>query len=131
MINHPLNHIALHKRLIETAKAKKYLSYEEVADMCNLNLSNPDDKNHKLRDILDEINKFENESNRPMLTVVIVHKSPFKNKMRMCGQGFFILARQLGKMKPNQTDEDFFIEELKRVQDYWEDENENKKRIKD
>lgn len=109
---------SLYQKLIEIAKSKQTLYYKDVADICNLNLNDPDDRNHILRDILDDINRYEHEEGRPMITAVVVRKT----KPRICGNGFFELAREFGKMEKGQSHEEFFREELKRVYEFWEKE---------
>jgi len=106
----------LYKKLIETAKVKTTIYYGEVANICNLDLNDPNDRHNVLCEMLGDISTYEHENKRHMLSVVVVLKNI---KPRIAGSGFFELAIELGK-KQNQTNEEFFRDELKRVYDYWE-----------
>ncbi len=108
----------LYRKLIETAKAKTTIYYEEVADICGLNLSQPDDREIELCKILDEINKYEDKRKRHMLTAVVV----LKNKQPIIsGDGFFDLAYDLGIMEKGEDHQLFHAKELGKVHDYWEE----------
>ena len=64
--------------------------------------------------ILGEISTDEHDSGRPLLSVVVVHKENHRP-----GEGFFNLAKELGKQKPDEDDVTFYAKELKSVFDWW------------
>lgn len=72
----------------------------------------PNDR-YEIGAILDDINRYERELGRPMLSAVVVHKDTL-----IPGQGFFTLARSFGLFVGNGRDK-FYIEELCKVHDYW------------
>lgn len=62
--------------------------------------------------LLADISTIEQRLGRPMLSVVVVNSDTCRP-----GAGFFVLARQLGRGVGDE--EQFFLDELKRVIDYW------------
>jgi hypothetical protein len=74
-----------------------------------------DDPSHRVKigEILGDISKEEREAGRPMLSAVVTHKEDERP-----GTGFFELAQELG-LTGSTDSETFFIQELKRVHDYW------------
>ncbi len=110
----------LYKRLIEVAKNRGLVYYEEVADICGLNLDKPDEREIELCKVLDEINKYEKDKDekRPMLTAVVVLKN--KNP-RISSDGFFNLAREIGVLERGEDEQLFHVKELNKVYDYWKD----------
>jgi len=99
-------------KIVETARGRGTINYEEVGKLGNLSMGNPDHRN-QLADILDDINREEHRTGGPMLSVVVVKKDS-----RRPGKGFFELARELGRQAPDVDDETFFITELKTVYEY-------------
>ncbi|OQB47611.1 MAG: hypothetical protein BWY02_02068 [bacterium ADurb.Bin157] len=107
----------LRKVLIDTAKKEGgTISYSEAGNIVELNMNSIADRT-TLAHMLGEISWFEHENNRPLLSVVVVHGSDEITPMP--GKGFFNLARESGKMKPDEDVLGFFIEELKRANNYW------------
>jgi len=104
------------KRIYDLAKAAARngttIPYSFVASVIGLDMDNPAHRN-ELAAILDEVSRTEHARGGPMLSAVVVHMDDFRP-----GQGFFTLAKDLGKF--DGTDEEaFFIAELKRVHDAW------------
>jgi|SRR5579862_2447518 len=105
-------HEQIHQYLQEVAKRRDCTTYAEVAQLAHLDLAQSSER-AKLDELLAEISIHEHEHGRPLLSAVVLY-----------GQGeemhpaFFQLARELGL---NQTNDDlqFFIEELRRVHEYW------------
>lgn len=101
-------------KLIETAKQEAIICYgKDIATIMNL----PTQGEHMAREvgqILGEISECEHNNKRPLLSSVVVRedtKSP--------GEGFFKLARQLGKLEPNQDKATFWQNELQDVYNTW------------
>ncbi len=102
----------LYNRLVEVAKTKGTITYSEVAQMVGLDISSPDDRREISR-LLCEISKYENKSNRPLLSAVVVRQAN-----GMPGWGFFNLAIELNLYAGNDN-ATYFENELKKVHDYW------------
>ena len=99
--------------LIKAAKNRDVVYYAEVGKLLNFSMDNP---SHwvKLGCILDKISTEEHESGRPFLSAVVVHKED-----HLPGEGFFNLARELGKQKPDEDNDTFYANERKKVFDKW------------
>jgi len=95
---------------IEVAKKQRTIFYSDVARKILSIAIEP--SSHALADMLGEISKNENEADRGMLSAVVIGK-----ENNIPGKGFFTLARTLGRNV--FSDDEFWIEELKRVYDYW------------
>lgn len=106
---------AIYERLIEVARAGDLITYGEIAPLANLNMDSPDDRN-KIAHILGDISTHEDEQGRPLLSSVVVLAG-----IGYPGEGFFNLARQLGRYHGHKEFEDleFFVQETKRVYGYW------------
>jgi alpha-ketoglutarate-dependent taurine dioxygenase len=87
------------------------ISYSELVGQVSAMSLAPD--SHELAEMLREIAMAENEDDRGMLSVLVVHK----DGDRLPGPGFFDLARQLGRRVTDPTQ--FWIEELKKVYAAW------------
>ncbi len=99
--------------LIKVAWHNNTISYSEVGKVVGLDMANPGERS-KLANALDEINREEHERGRPLLSAVVVQKESGHP-----GTGFFDLARELGKQKPDENNQVFFANELQRVFDAW------------
>jgi len=102
--------------LINVAKKEDILYYSDVAKMLNLDLGNPDDRNNKLYQELAEINRYEHERKRPLLTAVVVK---MHSKPPISGQGFFDVAFELEVKKAGEDTQLFHGKELGNVYRFW------------
>ena len=114
----------LYEECKKFARQGKVTSYGNVAQHLGLDLSDVDDRVHKLGGALDDMNKMERkrDSNAPMISAVVIHKADTKYggfKTRMPGTGFFKLAKDWGKQPKGMSDLDFFKKELTNVFKYW------------
>jgi hypothetical protein len=105
-------HQAIYAELQRVAREQSQTTYSDIAPLAGLNMESPADRN-AIADILREISTFEHDNNRPLLSVVVLHRDN-----NMPGDGFFKLARTLG-VYSGKDDLTFFIRELRRVHDYW------------
>jgi hypothetical protein len=101
-------------RLIQVARHKdEFVHYDQVADILGISHDHLD-HSYEMNHALEEISTYEHHEGRPMLTAVVVRKDDF-----MPGQGFFDLARRLGKLKAGEDRDMFFVRELALVRQYW------------
>jgi len=105
-------HKEIYDRLKAVAKDRKITHYSKIAPLADLDMSLQGDRN-KIATILDEISTSEHNQGHPLLSAVVIHKHD-----NIPGQGFFTLAKRLGLQK-QEDNFLFFIEELRRVHDYW------------
>ena len=74
-----------------------------------------------MADLLGNISRTEFRQDRPLLSVVVV-QGEWAGNPQQPGDGFFRLARELGVYK-GKTEIDnisFFAQELRKVQNYWQ-----------
>ena len=105
-------HQQIYERIQEAARRGTITHYGDIAPLAGLDMNLPEDR-YEIGAILDEINRHEFALDHPMLSAVVVHKDSL-----IPGQGFFTLARELGLLVGNDRDR-FYIQELRRVHDYW------------
>jgi hypothetical protein len=106
------------EKLIEIAQKQANITYQKLSDECKLGLdmSNPD-HNNQLAHILGDISVDEHLNKRRMLSAVV-----FRSDTNMPGEGFFNLAKELGKLKTYAKEKDkldFFVSELKELYAFW------------
>jgi hypothetical protein len=106
-------HQDIYEELKRVARAKDVTNYTIVGQMIGLDMGNPADRN-KIKEILDEINYYEHQHRRPMLSAVVIRQD-----INMPGEGFFKCARRLGEYWGN-NDLVFWVHELTKVQEYWQ-----------
>ena len=99
--------------LIKAAQQRKVVYYSEVGEAVNLSMGNPHQR-AELGRILSEISSEEHDNGRPLLAAIVVHKDNKKP-----GEGFFKLARNIGKQKPDEDNDTFCKIEKERVFDEW------------
>ena len=101
-----------YQQLIELACCGKNISYNALAALVGLDVSQPADREELIQN-LDDIAYRENCEGRPLLTAVVV-----RSEIPYPGKGFFILARELGF---NQFDDErsYYEYELKKVYAFW------------
>jgi hypothetical protein len=101
-------------RLLDAAKKKEGVSYEEIGQIMGLELGAGTAK--EIGQLLGEINENEHNNGRPMLSAVAV-----KPTTKMPGEGFFGFARKLDKFA-GETEEEkraFWRDEIQRVYAIW------------
>jgi len=109
-------HERLYEKLKEVARKKDMIYYSELAELLGMPFETEADRNELFRKIGD-ISTSEHDQGRPMLSVVVVHKST-SSEIRMPGKGFFKLASDLGVWNKGIKDK-FFFDELGKVHEYW------------
>jgi hypothetical protein len=104
----------IYERLKEAARAKKFVTYNDVSAAIGLSLTDAEGLN-KLSVLLEEIADHEIEAGRPLLVAIIV-----SDTNNMPGGGLFNYAKRKGLMKAKDKDNlTFFVTEAKKVHDYW------------
>jgi hypothetical protein len=106
---------ALFDRLRQVARARDTEFYSEIAPTVGIDTENPH-FGALVGRILDEINRIEFRQGRPLLSAIVISK-----ENNMPGRGFFECARDLGRYsgKGDLEHLGFWVEELRRVHDYW------------
>jgi hypothetical protein len=97
----------------QVASEGKTITYSDMGSKIGLDMANPLDRD-RIRDLLDEVSRYEHEQGRPLLSVVVVHAGDDN----MPGDGFFKLAEALHRFDGKNRDL-FFVEELKAVHAVW------------
>ncbi len=105
----------IYRKLLEVAKAEWLITYGEIAPLAGLNMDSPADRT-VISGLLDEINKYESQHGRPMLSAVVVRAAD-----NIPGPGFFVWARDIGKLATNDPikELEFWASEVKEVHQYW------------
>ena len=101
----------VYERLKQVARARKLVTYAEIAPLTDLGITNPRDP--RLGKILREICSYEVQHGRPMLGAVVIRKADSRP-----GDGFFEGARNLGLFCGSDKLA-FWARELNRVYSYW------------
>lgn len=102
----------VYSELITAARYRGTVTYQEIAMIMGLPLSG----NHMQREtgqILGEISEDEVSNGRPMLSAIAVGVNGLP------GDGFFSLAKQLGKLKPDEDEDQYWKNEKQAVYDTW------------
>ncbi|MBI2831829.1 MAG: hypothetical protein HYX79_06195 [Chloroflexi bacterium] len=102
----------VYEKLKEVARAESLTNYTEVGEIVGLDMAT-DVGRIRIAQILDDINRFEAQNNRPMLSAVVILKG--KN---IPGSGFFECAKGLGKYDGGDDDR-FWADEVANVYNYW------------
>ena len=97
--------------MIAVARSKSVIAYSDLVRKITSCILKPNGTH--LPHMLGEISSEEDEENRGLLTVVVVHKSGDLKP----GSGFFRLARS--RERHLVDEEQFWIEELRNVYDAW------------
>ena len=105
--------IAIYEKLKEVARAKDLTNYTEVGRLADLDMST-DVGRIRIAQLLDEINQYEDSEGRPIISALVKLKNA-----EMPGSGFFVCAQGLGKYQGGD-DLAFWIQEVKRVHNYWQ-----------
>lgn len=102
----------VHGELVRAAQYRGLTTYQDVAVILALPLTGSymgSETGH----ILGEISEDEVQAGRPMLSAVAVAVSGKP------GPGFFGLARDLGKLRPGEDEQEFWVAEGERVYVAW------------
>ncbi|MFA5055370.1 MAG: hypothetical protein WC562_04245 [Dehalococcoidia bacterium] len=102
----------IYNKLIEVAKKNTVIYESDLANAAGMNLSLPHERRELDRQ-LDEINSYEREQGRPVLSAVIIQKDS-----HMPGRHFFEFCRDIGLLKSEDEDE-FYIKEQRKVYVFW------------
>lgn len=99
--------------LIKVATARSDLSYTDFTRTITAIHFEP--HSIMLNQLLDDISRQEAAAGRAMLSVIVRHK----DGDRQPGPGFFVLAKQLRRQKPNEDKDSCWIRELNAAHDFW------------
>ncbi len=105
-------HEHIYQKLLAVARSQRVTTYQEIAPLAGLDMSNQADRNEIGR-LLGEISTVEHQLGHPLLSAVVILK-----EHNIPGDGFFTLAREL-HVHDGNDDFLFFIQELRRVHDFW------------
>lgn len=104
---------AVYDRLVEAARAGKFVHYDELAKMLGIDMSNE----HwavQVGKVLGRISEDEVAAGRPMISAIVVSKDTM-----LPGKGFFTLGQQLRRTEPGEDEIAFAVRQIKRVHGYW------------
>ena len=101
-------HQAMYEELKRAALRQTTVTYSEIAPLADLDMEDPSHRDEIGR-LLGEISKHEHGMNRPLLSVLVIHRDN-----NMPGPGFFKLAKRL-RLYDGRDDLKYFLDELKRV----------------
>ncbi len=119
------------KVLIDIARRRSVIHYQELCDKCNLNLdmqNNPHDR-LIIGEILGEVSIFENSKDRPLISSLCVTRGGFDE-----GDGFYRLCEGLGKTsdwRKAKKDVAFAAKIIGECHDYWNEDDYYKKHYDD
>ena len=99
----------IYDKLQAVARAHELTNYTEMGALVGLKPYDPD-----LWAMLDEINQFEHEHKRPMISALVIAKE--ENRP---GSGFWVCAFDLGKFIKGSDEDRFWSDELRSVWEYW------------
>jgi hypothetical protein len=91
---------------------RSFARYERLARAFKLRCRTDTERQY-LDDLLGDICRHEHEHGRPMLSIVVV------NDELKPGPGFFVLARELKRQKPEEGDDAFISRERAELFEYW------------
>ena len=100
----------IYDKLKEVARVRGTITYESIEclfspkERCELDLTRE----------LNDINRFEHQQDRPMMSALVVGPSS-----RKPGKGFWASAEILGKFHWGQDEESFWQDELRAVWSCW------------
>ena len=103
---------AVYERLRGVARAQGTASYTEIAQLAGIDTDNPH-FGALVGRLLDDVNRAEQAAGRPLLSAVVIGKDS-----NLPGAGFFECARDL-RLYSGNDDLAYWMQELKRVHDYW------------
>lgn len=114
-----MNEIVRNK-LIETARRKTTITYQQLSDSCKLGLimSESEFARAEIGRILGEISRFEHEAGRPLLSSLVISKGD-----NYQGDGFYKLCEELGfgPWKKLRDDIAFEMGQMNAAMEFWSD----------
>ncbi|MBA7605580.1 hypothetical protein ES703_12713 [subsurface metagenome] len=99
----------IYKELIEVAWAHEFTNYTKIGALVGLQPYDSD-----LWAMLDDINRFEHENKRPLISALVVVQGKDEP-----GPGFWACAVRLGEFTWGGDKNRFWSEQLNSVWDYW------------
>lgn len=93
-------------------KNASFVRYKALADKLYIPYGNIGER-ERLHSMLGHISEYEFQNGRPLLSVIVVTGDLTP------GQGFFKLARTLGKQRPDEDNDNFHFRERKALFDFW------------
>lgn len=102
----------IYTELIKAAKYRGTITYQEIAKIVGLPMSGSH-MGSEIGKILGEISEDEVSNGRPMLSAIAV------SVQGTPGQGFFGLAKQLGKLNDGDNEDAFWQAEYQAVYETW------------
>ena len=99
----------IYDKLQRVARAQALTDYTRMGALVGLQ---PHD--FRLWAMLDEINQFEHDNKRPMISALVISRE--ENRP---GSGFWVCASGLGRFNERDDKDRFWSDELRRVWDYW------------
>lgn len=103
----------VYEELKRIATEKAVTNYTAVGLLIDLDMGNPVDRN-EITDVLDEINFYEHQHGRPMLSAVVIRQD-----INTPGDGFFKCAKRLG-IYWGSDDLVFWVYEVTKVHNHWQ-----------
>lgn len=102
------------KFLIDRVKnnSNYLITYGELNDECELGFEPT--RYTRLHKMLADVSRYEHENGRPLITSIVIRKTDKK-----VGDGFYSLAKELGKFKHEDNKEAFLNRERDELVKYW------------
>jgi hypothetical protein len=107
----PMDHEAVHERLVQAARALEFVHYGELAKTLGIDMDNPH-FGAQVGRVLGEISTDEVANGRPMLSAIVVSKDDM-----LPGRGFFNLGHELNQVDPGEDEIGFAVRQIRRVHD--------------
>ncbi len=108
------------EKLRDVAAKRGLIHYSEINSLVNLAPHSPD-----LAQLLGKVSRADHQAGRPLLSAIVVRQSNGRP-----GEGFFRMARHIGAFR-GDDDEDFWMNEVQRVYDYWSEAPGHRNRMAD
>lgn len=107
----------IYNKLKEIAKRQETINYSQFASDCYIPYTSIDERN-QFHELIGNISEFEVSKGRPMLSVLVHHKSDVE---RTPGKGFFELADKLRQRKNGESDKEMQYRIIKDCWRIWKD----------
>ena len=106
-------HKIIHRQLFHIARMKSYVNYSVIGPLIGLTDMSKPEQREKISNILTDIDIEEHGWEHPLLSAVVILA-----ERNMPGDGFFKIARKLGRYHGKKDDLKFWLGELRRVHDF-------------